>query len=107
MRGEALSPNPMWYFWNWYLADSTRLSRVWAVASALFGVVIFVYGLFAPEPIWIATALAVFFFALAFGIWKLGDWWKLRQAIRKAQVGMPEQRRGFAVIEQAPDQSEK
>lgn len=88
----------MWYLWRLLLDDRIRLSRLVAIPSALLAILIFVYGIFAPDSFWIGTGLATAFAALAIGIWKLGDWWKLRQALRKAQEGMPNRQRGFAVV---------
>src|SRR5712664_1291091 len=89
----------MWDYWlcRLILDDRVRLSRLVAVPSALLAVLIFVYGMIAPDSFWVGTGLAVLFAGLAVGVWKLGDWWKLRQALLKAQEGMPNRQRGFEV----------
>lgn len=88
----------MWQLWSLLLDDRIRLSRLIAIPSALLALVIFVYGIFAPDSFWIGTGLGILFAGFAVGVWKLGDWWKLRQALRKAQEGMPNRQRGFAVV---------
>ena len=84
------------------LDERLRLSRIIAIPSGLLALLIFVYGMFAPDSFWLGTALAILFAALSVGVWKLGDWWKLRQALRKAQDGMPPRQRGFEVVVDPP-----
>lgn len=70
----------MWYFWSFILDERLRLSRMIAIPSVLFGLLIFVYGLYAPDSKLIGTLLALGCIAFAVGIWMLGDWWKARRA---------------------------
>jgi hypothetical protein len=80
--------------------DRVRLSRLIAVPSGLLAIAIFIYGIFAPDSFITGTWLAILFASISICVWKLGDWWKLRQALRKAQEGMPRpiNRRGFDVV---------
>ena len=82
------------------LDDRVRLSRLATLTCALLAVLIFGYGLIAPNSFWVGTALAVALASLGVGLWKLGNWWCLRQLLRKAQDGMPMpiRQRGFEVI---------
>jgi hypothetical protein len=78
--------------------DRVRLSCLTAITSCLLALVIFVYGIVAPNSFWTGTALAAILIGIAVGVWKLGDWCKLRQPLRKAQVDMPSRARGFEVV---------
>ena len=88
----------MWYLWSLLLDDRVRLSRLIAIPAALLALLIFVYGIVAPDSFWIGTGLAIIFAGLAVAVWKLGDWWKLRKSLREAQDGMPNRQRGFEVV---------
>lgn len=80
--------------------DRIRLSRLLAVMATLLATLTFVYGCFAPDSFWIGGAIAIVLMGCAVAVWKLGDWWRLRQALRKAQEGMPRplKQRGFDVL---------
>jgi hypothetical protein len=91
----------MWYLWSLLLDDRVRLSRLIAIPSALLAYLVFVYGMFATNSFWIGTGLSILFAGLAVGVWKLGDWWKLRKALRQAQEGIPKRQRGFEVVTRA------
>ena len=90
-----------WLLWDicWLLLDDgVRLSRIIAVAAGITAVGFLIYGFVAPDSLWQGIALAIFFLTAAIVAWKLGNWWQLRQLIRKAQAGMPERRRGFELV---------
>jgi hypothetical protein len=87
-------------YWLFQLLDHVRLSRLVAITSALLAVTLFTYGIIAPDSFRAGAEWAILFAAIAVSVWKLGDWWKLHQALRKAQEGMPRdsRRRGFEVV---------
>jgi hypothetical protein len=87
------------------LLERSRLSRFFGVAFAVLAVLTFLYGLVAPHSLLSGTLLALAFAALSVLIWKAGDWWAYREALHKAQEGMPPRlkRRGFDVVVEKRD----
>jgi hypothetical protein len=81
------------------LDDRVRLSRLVSIAFGCLAIDGVGYGIYTGNLLFGISGFMCFV-ALAVGVWRLGDWWQMRELLKKANEGMPPKlkQRGFDVI---------
>jgi hypothetical protein len=79
----------MWHLWSLLLDDRVRLSRLIAIPSALLALLIFVYGMVAPDSFWIGSGLAILFAGFAVGVWSSATGGSFGRRYERHRKGCP------------------